>query len=284
MFERRSRDRDEILALRLDGVQIFDGSIRLRRRGARGRDFLTHRDLPDKDSIRGLLLEGMDSADWPQFEIAVDATMEPISGDPPWTPLDTPGQSLDLPGADFPGVELEEFAAQVCPGANPWGTPGIPDDFQLPHYDNVTKGGSPPRPFIPMPSSPPPPQPTTTAARTTPLRLREARYLEADVRDLEDLLNDGAVLWRTFARIGGSEAFSNGQKVCALVCFAFAPSSSSPAERHGIRLGGSRRLAKLQRLKEKYESFLSQQLTGSDKARAVSHLASNMIYFPVYNA
>ncbi|KAF6755017.1 hypothetical protein DFP72DRAFT_847975 [Ephemerocybe angulata] len=40
------------------------------------------------------------------------ATMEPIPGDPPWTPLDTPGQSLDLPGVDIPGVKFGVLTVQ----------------------------------------------------------------------------------------------------------------------------------------------------------------------------
>ncbi|KAF6755751.1 hypothetical protein DFP72DRAFT_1169555 [Ephemerocybe angulata] len=92
--------------------------------------------------------------------------------------LDTPGQSLDLPG--------------VLPGT--W-------NIQLPHYDNAAKALHPNA--IVFPASP-------------NHNIREARYLEADVRALEDLNEDAVkVLCRVLENIRsdrGSEAFSNGQK------------------------------------------------------------------------
>ncbi|KAF6761145.1 hypothetical protein DFP72DRAFT_1062171 [Ephemerocybe angulata] len=82
------------------------------------------------------------------------------------------------------------------------------------------------------------------------------------VSEKRDILKPTCGLWRTSMKgIGGQKLFRMVRR-----CVQSAPSSSSPAQRHGIRLGDSRRLAKLQRLKEKYESFLSQQPTGSDKA------------------
>ncbi|KAF6742123.1 hypothetical protein DFP72DRAFT_1054379, partial [Ephemerocybe angulata] len=114
--------------------------------------------------------------------------MEPISGYPTWAHLDTPGQSLDLPGV-LPGTwNIQVRTFQVWN----WRT-------SLPSSLIMTM---PPRPFIPMPSSSPPRQTTTSEKRD--ILKPTCGLWRTSTRTLSRCC---VGFWRTFARIGGQKLF-----------------------------------------------------------------------------